>query len=104
MNGKDEAQDMSELHMTRLEAALGLQMRHIRNLEERMFEKEKENMKQAEDFKRLMLGLTKAVYSQSEPGRPSDGMYKIDCPVCLDSVRPPMRLKQCGQVIVEFVV
>ena len=83
MEAFDNQRDTSELEET------------VDNLKANIESIEAENARQTNELKKMIQDLTLTVskIAKSEPEPP-----QVECPVCLEVLGPPMRLKQCGKV------
>ena len=65
----------------------------VDNLKANMKNMESESARQTNELKKMIQDLTLTVSKIGKPEPP-----QVECPVCLEVLRPPMRLKQCGKV------
>ena len=65
----------------------------VDNLKANMKSMESESARQTNELKKMIQDLTLTVSKIGKPEPP-----QVECPVCLEVLRPPMRLKQCGKV------
>ena len=55
------------------------------------------NEKQTNELKKIIQDLTLTLCNNLRPSQQRSSL-DVECPVCMENIRPPMRLKQCGQV------
>ena len=56
---------------------------------------EAQNARQTNELKKMVQDLTLTV---SKIAKPEPEPPQVECPVCMEVVGPPIRLKQCGKV------
>merc|ERR1712013_243143 len=68
------------------------------NLQATIKKMDAKSTKQTNELKKMIQDLTLAVSNKSrtEPSQPRPSL-EVECPVCMEVAKPPMRLKQCGQ-------
>ena len=69
------------------------------NLQATIKKMEAKSATQTNELKKMIQDLTLAVSNKSrtERSQPRPSL-EVECPVCMEVAKPPMRLKQCGQV------
>ena len=72
-------------------------MERIEKLETTIQNMEKKNERQTNELKKMIHDLTLTLSNNLRPSQQKSSL-DVECPVCMENVRPPMRLKQCGQV------
>jgi len=55
------------------------------------------NQSQINELKNMIRSLSLRLPDTSYQPKPSMQLEQLECPVCMEVARPPMRLKQCGQ-------
>ena len=72
-------------------------MERIEKLETTIQNMEKRNERQTKELKKMIQDLTLTLSNNLRPSQQNSSL-DVECPVCMENIRPPMRLKQCGQV------
>jgi len=88
----DEAKKLRSLEQT-----VSFQMQQICQIKELIEKQEMRSQTQAEELQTMIRGLSYSMRRTSDSNSCSTARANLNCPVCLEEVRPPMRLKQCGQ-------
>jgi len=71
-------------------------MERIEKLETTIQNMETKNERQTNELKKMIQDLTLTLSNNLRSSQQRSSL-DVECPVCMESVRPPMRLKQCGQ-------
>ena len=73
-------------------------MERIEKLETTIQNMEKRNERQTKELKKMIQDLTLTLSNNLRPSQQKSSL-DVECPICLENVRPPMRLNQCGQLL-----
>jgi hypothetical protein len=68
------------------------------HMKETMQKMDTKNQTQTNELKNMIMRLSLRFPDASQQPKPSMQQEQLECPVCMEVARPPMRLKQCGQV------
>lgn len=66
-------------------------------MKETIQEMDIKNQSQTNELKSMISSLSLRFPDASQQPKPSMQQEQLECPVCMEVARPPMRLKQCGQ-------